>query len=303
MAQSTSDVAQGPGHSSVYSNPNGMPFANGRNLHMDLQRGDIASRIITVGSLGRAEIISSFLDVSPAPKRITSSRGFTTITGTYQGVEVSIVSIGMGPSMMDFFVRETRAVTPGPLIMVRFGTCGGLTETAVPGSIVVASKGSGYVTRNPDAFIHCYFDDVAAVGERPAAYNFAKVAPSNAVLSGIVMEELSKAVGEGVVLGGLNVTAESFYSSQGRIDEAFDDENTSIVSSILAAYEGAQSMEMETFMLLHLAKCSKVPIHATAAAIVVANRVTNTVVEGDVLERLESSGGRAVLNAIIAMDL
>jgi hypothetical protein len=57
--------------------------------------GDIANRVLTVGSEHRAEKIASFLDAEPAPKTITSGRGFTTITGYYKGVNISIVAIGM----------------------------------------------------------------------------------------------------------------------------------------------------------------------------------------------------------------
>ena len=35
---------------SVYENTNGMPLANGKNLHMDVGRGELADRIITVGT-------------------------------------------------------------------------------------------------------------------------------------------------------------------------------------------------------------------------------------------------------------
>jgi uridine phosphorylase len=51
--------------------------------------------VITVGSENRAEKIAEFLDATPPYKKITSGRGFTTITGFYQGVNVSIVAIGM----------------------------------------------------------------------------------------------------------------------------------------------------------------------------------------------------------------
>lgn len=110
------EKAQG---SSVYENTNGMPMANGKNLHMEVGFGDIANRIITVGAVSRAEKIATFLDKDAPTKTITSHRGFTTITGEYKGVPVSIVAIGMGPSMMDFFVRESRAVTNGPMAIVR----------------------------------------------------------------------------------------------------------------------------------------------------------------------------------------
>jgi len=43
----------------VYENTNGVPLCNGKNLHMDVGLGDIANRIITVGSESRAEKIAA----------------------------------------------------------------------------------------------------------------------------------------------------------------------------------------------------------------------------------------------------
>lgn len=54
--------------------------------------------------------------------------------------------------MMDFFVREARAVIDGPMAVVRFGTCGGLVEAASEGTVVVATGGSSYICRNYDFF-------------------------------------------------------------------------------------------------------------------------------------------------------
>lgn len=54
--------------------------------------------------------------------------------------------------MMDFFVREIRAVVEGPMAIVRFGTCGGLTDYSRAGTIVVATEGSSYISRNYDFF-------------------------------------------------------------------------------------------------------------------------------------------------------
>lgn len=67
--------------------------------------GDIANRVITVGSEHRAEKIAEFLDASPAPKKITSGRGFTTITGYFRGVNVSIVAIGMVSPMLEIIMK------------------------------------------------------------------------------------------------------------------------------------------------------------------------------------------------------
>jgi hypothetical protein len=53
------------------------------------------TRIVVCGTQSRAKTIASHFDVEPKPVSITSSRGFTTITGCYNGVPVSAVSIGM----------------------------------------------------------------------------------------------------------------------------------------------------------------------------------------------------------------
>lgn len=66
----------------------------------------VANKVITVGTTSRAEIIASFFDETPAPIRVSSSRGFLTITGYYQGTRISVVAIGM----VDFF-----APPPPPL--------------------------------------------------------------------------------------------------------------------------------------------------------------------------------------------
>lgn len=216
--------------------------------------------------------------------------------------------------MMDFFVRETRAVVEGPMAIIRFGTCGGLTDSAQAGTIVVASQGSGYIVRNPDAFQHNYCGSTSTsttssscggvAGSSP--YLYFKVAPANDSLSKSVISSLSAAVGAAHVREGTNVTAESFYSSQGRIDESFDDLNASIVDAIKEHYPTGETLEMESFQLLHLAQCCVRPggsIKAAAAAIVVANRPTGNVIDGQVLLSMEANGGRAMLEAICNVDL
>jgi uridine phosphorylase len=52
-------------------------------------------RIVVCGTQSRAMTIAKHFDAEPKPVIITSSRGFTTVTGRFQGVPVSAVSIGM----------------------------------------------------------------------------------------------------------------------------------------------------------------------------------------------------------------
>jgi uridine phosphorylase len=190
--------------------------------------------------------------------------------------------------------------------MSRFGTCGGISDDAPAGKIVVATGGSGYVTRNPDAFLSYYTADAReAIASNHAItpYVMHVVAPSNSTLSTAVSTELISALGEECVKAGSNVTADSFYSSQGRIDDNFDDGNKDLIASILSSYPDAKTLEMETFMLLHLARCSKMPIAASAAAIVVANRRSADVIDAASLEMLEMEGGKAILKAICSFEI
>jgi len=120
---------------------------DGRVYHLGLCSGEVANRIITVGDPARARAIAKYLDNHEAPKlngvvcgneRTTlapttseanttesglfvlhSERGFLTITGTYKGVPVSIISIGMGFPNMDFFVRECRELLQGEMVVIR----------------------------------------------------------------------------------------------------------------------------------------------------------------------------------------
>lgn len=78
---------------------------------------------LTVGSPSRAKTIAAHLDESPKPFQLSSERGFNTVTGRYQGVPVSIISIGMGSPNMDFFVREVRECLAGDMLIIRSDSC------------------------------------------------------------------------------------------------------------------------------------------------------------------------------------
>ena len=77
---------------------------------------------VAVGHPSRAQIIEEHLDRTPPPFKLTSERGFVTITGRYRGIPVSIVSTGMGFPNTDFFVREVRECLTGDMLVVRLGT-------------------------------------------------------------------------------------------------------------------------------------------------------------------------------------
>mmetsp|Transcript_28616 Transcript_28616/g.52059 ORF Transcript_28616/g.52059 Transcript_28616/m.52059 type:complete len:290 (-) Transcript_28616:208-1077(-) len=287
----------------VYKDTNGMPRdGNGRVLHLGLANGELANRIIVVGHIARAELLAQFLEPEQPESqvfRLASDRGFTTFTGLFQGVRVSVISMGMGLAMMDFAVREARAILDGPIAMARFGTCGVLQEWAGVGGVGVASDGSILVQRNYAAFKDCQQLDGAS------AHVMTSVALPDPDLTAALQAALKDELGENHVKAGMNVTCDSFYGSQGRRDPAFIDDNDNLVEEVLKAHPTALTMEMETFQLFHLARCTQPAgmIRAAAVAALVANRPTGEVVDADILKNTERDGGRAMLRAIAQIQL
>lgn len=282
-----------------YADTNGMPKANGRVTHLGLTDGELASRVITVGSLSRAKRLRACLD-GPDDKifELTSDRGFTTFTGTFDGVRVSIVATGMGAPMMDFLVREARAVVDGPMLFVRYGSCGGLRADAVPGTVCINTPGSVYVQRDYDAFTK-----PAKAGG--SCYTVTKVVAPDEELARHARDALRDALGARLIEG-LNASADGFYGSQGRLDAHFDDRNEDCVERVIEDHPEAASMEMESFQLLHLASCAHAKtgaIRAATAAIVCANRGSGAVITSEMLHECEEVGGKAVLKAVTSCPL
>ena len=115
------------------------------------------------------------------------------------------LNLFIGFPMMDFVVRECRAVVDGPMIMVRLGTCGTLDTNIKVGSIVVASEGSILIQRDPDAWSD----------NTKQHYRFSNIVLPDVDLSNQLINHLKSELGTIPVYSGLNATADSFYSSQG----------------------------------------------------------------------------------------
>ncbi|KAI8049858.1 nucleoside phosphorylase domain-containing protein [Syncephalis plumigaleata] len=230
--------------------------AEGHTYHVGLKRGEVCNRILTVGDPERARRLATLLDQDAPLFERESHRGFLTITGRFMGQPVSIIAIGMGMAMMDFMLREVRAVVDGPLCVIRIGTCGAIASVADAGDIIVPDGTTG------------------------------------------------QQVGREHVISGVNVTADTFYAAQGRVDPSFVDRNDQHVEQIFERYPDAVSLEMENFMLFHLACCAtplapNVPsIRAAAAMVAVFQRQTNASLPKAELAKLELQAGSAVLKVL-----
>lgn len=216
----------------------------------------------------------------------------------------------MGNCMMDFFVRETRASVDGTLAIIRFGSCGSLTTSAPPGSVVVP-KGGYCIRRNIDHFAeHPVYPELKDI---PYFFsgNFDADEDMTEILSKTVQDALAPAQEEGktvgpVVTGGLNADGCSFYSSQGRQDPVFWDDNENLVQEITEKFPDTHSIEMETSMLFHLAKCARDPtkrIKAAGCMQVFADRIGNSFIHPDQVDILEPLVGKACLDALIKVTI
>ncbi|KAI8978573.1 nucleoside phosphorylase domain-containing protein [Pilobolus umbonatus] len=296
------------------SNANFPKDEEDRVYHLAIKMGDAANRIITVGDPVRAKKIAQYLDTEeecghPIFEKM-SHRGFLTITGRYKGVPVTISAIGMGSSSMDFFMRETRAITEGQLAIIRFGSCGSLTPLAPPGAILIPS--GGYcIRRNID-----YFSDTPLypeIADKP--YLLSGVFHADNEMTDILVETMKEAMapveGENssvgpVVSGGINADACSFYSSQARINNEFWDDNEQLMVYINTVYPETHSLEMEASMLFHLAHCAKTPekpVKAAACFQVFADRLLNGFIGPEQVLLLEPVVGKACLDALIKVPI
>ncbi|KAJ2714249.1 hypothetical protein H4R19_001828 [Coemansia spiralis] len=268
--------------------------ADGRTYHVEVKEGEVANRIITVGDAKRARALAQHLDRILFERE--SHRGFVTITGVYRNLPVSIIAIGMGPAMMDFFVREVRMVVRGPLTIVRFGSCGSICN-ATTGDVIVAT-GAFAITRN-----YKFFDQQK---QADAPYILWPAVPSDTRLTRAVSANLAQPLGAEHVYSGLVGNADSFYSSQGRTGGDFYDANGDLLDTVRTTYSDAVALEMECHMLLHLAQTSTGPdgtrppsIRAACALMVFADRTGNTFISPETSTIIVRTAARAILDALI----
>ncbi|KAH0578128.1 hypothetical protein H2248_004093 [Termitomyces sp. 'cryptogamus'] len=231
----------------ILTNANFPRTADQRVYHLGLRAGDVANRIVTVGSPSRAQAIAAFFDKEIKPFVLSSERGFLTITGRFKNVPVSVISIGMGSANMDFFVREVRECLSGDMVIVRLGSCGALID--VPVGTVVVPRASVSVTRNVDF-------DFGSADSLESPYRISRPVHADAALHDELQKALAieRPLGFEILTDTVNASADSFYSSQGR-HTSFPDHNEHLIDKLQASTPGLVTLEMETFHLYHLAVC------------------------------------------------
>lgn len=133
--------------SELIINPDGSIF------HLHVKPEQLADKIILVGDPGRVALVASHFDTKECE---VASREFHTITGTYKGKRITVLSTGIGCDNIDIVVNEIDALAnidfstrtekknPKQLTLVRIGTCGGLQSFTPVGTFIASVKSIGF---------------------------------------------------------------------------------------------------------------------------------------------------------------
>ena len=256
--------------------------SDGSVFHLHVKPENLADKVILVGDPGRVELVASHFETRECD---IESREFHTITGTYKGKRITVVSTGIGCDNVDIVVNELDAManidfntreekeTFRQLTMVRIGTCGGLQDYVPTGTFICSQKSIGF-----DGLLN-FYDGRNAVCNLPMERAFLNhmgwsgnmCAPAPYVIS--ADEELVDQIACNDMVRGVTIACGGFFGPQGRrlrVPLADPNQNEKIESF---EYEGQKitNFEMESSALAGLAKL--MGHKATTCCMVIANRV------------------------------
>lgn len=197
--------------------------ADGSVFHLHLKPEQLAERVVLVGDPERVTMVASFFDTQECE---VSSREFHTITGSYKGKRITVVSHGIGTDNIDIVLNEldalanidfaTRMVKPifKQLTLVRVGTSGGLQPFTPVGTYVAAEKSIGF-----DGVLYFYADSCRV---RDCEFEAELLKQLDWKLTGLwpyvvsadasLMEQITR----DDIIRGITIAANGFYGPQGR---------------------------------------------------------------------------------------
>ena len=254
---------------------------DGSIFHLNLLPEDISNKIIIVGDPGRVEMLSSLLSDIRVRKE---NREFRTVTGSYEGNELTIISSGIGTDNIDILINELDALAninlttgeiredPVSLTFVRLGTSGGLRSDIPAGSFVLAETAIGF-----DGLIHFYegydwlLDNIltsvlAEYLEWPDTLSFPYAVNAN--------KELVEMFRNENFIKGITISAPGFYAPQGRRLrlETFDNEINNKLAEFSFRGRTISNYEMESSAIYGLS--GLLGHKAITICVVIGNRVT-----------------------------
>ena len=253
--------------------------ADGSIFLLHLRPEQLADKIILVGDPGRVATVADHFEQKECD---IQSREFHSITGTYQGKRITVISTGIGCDNIDIVLNEIDALanidfqsrqekdTLRQLEIVRIGTCGGLQPDTPEGTYIASVKSIGF-----DGLLNYYEgrNRVCDLALEQAfvthmQWNLQKGAP---YVIDADTELIERIAGKDMVRG-ITVACGGFFGPQGRelrIPLADPNQNEKIESFV---YNGLRitNFEMESSAVAGLARL--LGHKAMTCCLVIANR-------------------------------
>lgn len=262
--------------SELILNPDGSVY------HLNLKPENIATDIIFVGDQNRVPKITKHFDTIEFE---TQKREFRTITGTYKGKRISVISTGIGPDNIDIVINEldalvnidleTRTIKKEhtKLNIVRIGTSGSLQSHIPVDSFVLAKYGLGF-----DGMLLAYdCEDILETEMEDAFIKHTNYSPRKSRPYIVKNSEiLEKKLNSDKVFAGITGTAGGFYGPQGRVLRLAiqDPKLNSKIDNFEFNGVKITNLEMETSAIYGLAKL--LGHEACSMNAIIANRANGT---------------------------
>lgn len=254
---------------------------DGSVFHLHVRPEQLADKVILVGDPGRVALVASHFEEKEME---VESREFRTVTGTYNGKRITVISTGIGCDNIDIVMNEVDALANidfqtrtekqqlRSLEIVRIGTCGGLQLNTPEGTFICSEYSVGfdgllnfYEGRNAVCDLkmeRALISHLGWTGNMCQPYPYVIKADENLV----------ERIAQNDMVRGITVACGGFFGPQGRqlrVPLADPHQNEKIESF---EYEGMHitNFEMESSALAGLAKL--MGHRATTTCMVIANR-------------------------------
>lgn len=256
--------------------------SDGSIYHLNLKPEHISKDIIFVGDQYRVDIVANYFENIEFS---TQKREFKTITGTYKGKRITVISTGIGPDNIDIVLNELDALVNidldtrklkekhTSLNIIRIGTSGSLQPDIPVDSFLLSSH-----ALDINGMLRSY--QVESIGNLDIEKAFIKhTSWSIHKATPLVIKnssELEKKLSSDKVYTGITATAGGFYGPQGRVLRLplQDNELNKKIDSFKYFEHKVTNLEMETSAIYGLSKL--LGHNAVSMNAIIANRANGT---------------------------
>ena len=244
-----------------------------RQYHIGLGPGDLAEYILLPGDPDRTSRIATRFDSIELEQH---HREFATVTGTFRGQRISVVSTGIGTDNVEIVVAEILAITERPTF-IRVGSCGALQPEMNLGDLAITT-GAVRLESTTSFFVH---DGYPAVADYEAV---------------VALIEAAERLGHRYHVG-VTATAPGFFGAQGRPIPQLPIRYPDLAEDM--ARQRVMNFEMEASALLVLASLAR--CRAGVVCAVYANRTTGEFVGGATKDAAEAACVDTGLESLIVL--